>query len=89
MIQSLDEMVTEVPYRKYTKSGVFRTKLSPAQVKLLERAGHGGIITTRDAAWTSLRSMADKGAVEILSQDIKHLSNGMMIKGRITAVRVK
>lgn len=77
-------------FRAYTKSGVFRTKLSAAQIRLLEGAGHGGIITAGNGvAWTSLRSMADKGAVEIISQDVRHLSNGKTIQGRIHAVRVK
>lgn len=78
------------PFRAYTKSGVFRTKLSAAQVRLLEQAGHGGIIRAGGGiAWTSLRSMADKGAVEVVSQEVRHLSNGKTVKGRIHAVRVK
>lgn len=77
-------------FRAYTKSGVFRSKLSAAQVALLEKSGHGGIIRAGGGvAWTSLRSMADKGAVEVIEQDVKHLSNGKTILGRIRAVRVK
>jgi hypothetical protein len=77
-------------HRAYTKSGVFRAKLSAAQVLLLEAAGHGGVITAGGGiAWTSLRSMVDKGAADIISQDVRHLSNGKTIKGRIHAVRVK
>lgn len=77
-------------FRAYTKSGVFRSKLSAPQVKLLEAAGHGGIIRAEGGiTWTSLRSMADKGAVEVIEQDVRHLSNGKTIQGRIRAVRVK
>jgi hypothetical protein len=77
-------------HRAYTKSGVFRSKLSPAQVALLERAGHGGIIRAEGGvSWTSLRSMADKGAVEIIERETRHLSNGKTTQGRILAVRVK
>lgn len=77
-------------FRAYTASRVWLTKLSAPQVALLEQAGHGGIIrTSNGVAWTSLRSMADKGAVEILEQEIRHLSNGKTIKGKILAVRVK
>jgi hypothetical protein len=73
-------------YRPYTKSGVFKTKLSPAQIAQLEKAGHGGII--RGINWTSMRSMADKGAVEIVEREIHHTSRGP-VNGRIIAVRVK
>jgi hypothetical protein len=77
-------------HRAYTKSGVFRTKLSAPQIKLLEHAGHGGIIRAEGGVtWLSLRSMVDKGAADIISQDVRHLSNGKTIKGRINAVRVK
>jgi hypothetical protein len=93
-------------FRPYTRSGVFKAKLSPAQIRLLEKAGHGGFIVldatgsylklatgeTRPApspvAWTSLRSMADKGAVEIVEREIHHTSRGP-VNGRIIAVRVK
>lgn len=73
-------------FRPYTRSGVFKTKLSPAQIRLLEKAGHGGII--RGINWTSMRSMADKGAVEIVEREIRHTSRGP-VNGRIIAVRVK
>jgi len=75
-------------FRPYTRSGVFKTKLSAAQIRLLERAGHGGVITNADAAWTSLRSMADKGAVEVIEREIRHTARGP-INGRILKVRVK
>lgn len=78
------------PFRAYTKSGVFRSKLSAAQVALLEKAGHGGIIRAEGGiTWLSLRSMADKGAVEVIDREVRHLSNGKTIQGRILAVRVK
>ena len=77
-------------FRAYTKSGVFRSKLSAAQVKLLEAAGHGGIIRAEGGVtWLSLRSMADKGAVEVIDREVRNLSNGKTIQGRIRAVRVK
>ena len=77
-------------FRPYTKSGVFKAKLSAAQVRLLEQAGHGGVIRAAGGiSWTSLRSMADKGAVEVIEREIKRLSNGTTINGRILAVRVK
>ena len=76
-------------HRAYTKSGVFKTQLSAPQIKALEKAGHGGIIRPGgNLTWLSLRSMADKGAVEIVEQEIKML-RGKQIKGRILAVRVK
>jgi hypothetical protein len=73
-------------FRPYTRSGVFKAKLSPAQIRLLEKAGHGGII--RGINWTSMRSMADKGAVEIVEREVHHTSRGP-VNGRIIAVRVK
>lgn len=76
-------------HRDYTASRVFLAGLSPAQVRLIEAAGPGGIIRAGAAAsWTSLRSMADKGAVEIVEQEIRYL-RGREIKGKILAVRVK
>jgi len=77
---------THREFRPYTKSGVFKAKLSPAQIRLLEEAGHGGII--RGINWTSMRSMADKGAVEIVEREIHHTSRGP-VNGRIIAVMVK
>src|SRR5690349_17330194 len=79
---------THREFRAYTASRVWLTKLSPAQVRLLEQAGHGGIIrATGGVSWTSLRSMADKGAVEIVEREVTHLPNGRTINGRILAVR--
>ncbi len=87
---ALQATETHREFRTYTKSGVFRTKLSAAQVALLEQAGHGGIIRAAGGvSWTSLRSMADKGAVEIVEREVKHLPNNRTINGRILAVRVK
>lgn len=80
--------MTHREFRPYTKSGVFRTKLSAAQLALLERAGEGGIITSADASWTSLRSMADKGAVEVIERIVRQGPRGP-INGKILAVRVK
>ena len=75
-------------FRPYTRSGVWRSKLSAAQITLLERVGHGGIITGADAAWTSLRSMADKGAVEVIERIVRQGPRGP-INGKILKVRVK
>jgi hypothetical protein len=73
-------------FRPYTKSGVFKSKLSPAQIKLLERAGHGGVIS--GVNWLSMRSMADKGAVEVVEREVRQGPRGP-INGKILAVRVK
>jgi hypothetical protein len=73
-------------FRPYTKSGVFRTKLSEAQIRLLEQAGHGGVI--RGINWLSMRSMADKGAVEVIEREVRQGPRGP-INGKILAVRVK
>lgn len=76
-------------YRPYTKTGVYRTKLTAAQLTLLEQAGHGGIIRPVDGiSWTSLRSMADKGAVEVIERVVRPGPRGP-ISGRILAVRVR
>jgi hypothetical protein len=75
-------------FRPYTRSSVWKQKLSAAQVRLLETAGHGGIITAKDASWLSLRSMADKGAVEIIERVVRQGPHGP-INGKILAVRVK
>lgn len=76
-------------FRPYTKSSVFRQQLSAAQVLLLEQAGHGGVIRAGGkVTWLSLRSMADKGAVEIIERVIRQGPHGP-INGKILAVRVR
>lgn len=76
-------------FRPYTKTSVWRTKLSPAQVALLQAAGDGGTIRAGSGvSWLTLRSMADKGAVEIMERVIRYSPRGP-IAGKILAVRVK
>lgn len=82
----MQPMTAHREFRPYTKSGVFKTQLSAAQVKLLEQAGQGGVI--RGVNWLSLRSMADKGAVEVIEREVRQGPRGP-INGKILAVRVK
>lgn len=88
----MDLMTRETPHRTlrpYTKTGVFRQPLTGPQATLIEQAGPGGIIRpVAGVSWLTLRALADKGAVDIIEQVIRHGPRGP-IPGKITAVRVK